>query len=40
MDKEADIPRISSQAYGQDLQDDREIGPDALRLKRIEKVYR
>ena len=40
MDKETAIPGTSAQSEGNNLNDDQEIGPDALQLKKIEKVYR
>lgn len=40
MDKETAIQGTSAQRVGDDLDDDREIGDEALRLKKVEKVYR
>ena len=40
MDKETAIHGTSSQRVGDGLHEDREIGDEALRMKRVEQVYR
>lgn len=40
MDKETAVQGTSSQRVGDDLYEDREMGDEALQLKKIEKVYR